>query len=314
MAYKNGTETYEVVRGWPTLPDGFSLGQVTGVGIASSNRVFVFHRAENSTFGPPAPSALIQSPAVLCFDGTSGELLYSWGKNQFLLPHGLRVDAQDRIWLTDTSLHQVFAFTPTGRSIYTLGTEGVAGNDASHFDGPTDVAFAPDGCVYVADGYGNSRIAKFAPDGEFLFDWGTKGSGPGELMTPHSISVDRSGRVYVASRGSKSVHVFDETGNFLEMWRSTELGTPWAVTVGPDNLLYVADGGVEGGPESGPPFARNKLLKLDLSGQILATWSRFGSYDGQLYWAHDVAVGEDGAVYVGDVACGMRVQKFGPVV
>jgi hypothetical protein len=90
------------------------------------------------------------------------------------------------------------------------------------------------------------------------------------------------------------------------VWKRAELGIPWAVTIGPDNLLYVMDGGDFGGPT----HPTEDLLKLDLSGKILAKWGSFGNYDGQTYWGHDVAVGKDGAVYVGDVWHGMRVQKF----
>ena len=151
-------------------------------------------------------------------------------------------------------------------------------------------------------------MAKFSSDGKFLFDWGHKGQGPGEFDLPHSVAVDAQGNVYVADRSNARIQVFDANGKFLKAWKSPELGRPWSLTIGPDNLLYVVDGGdlKPAGPD------RGQLLKLDLSGKILAQWSRFGNYDGQIYWGHDLAVGKDGAVYVGDVYHGMRVQKFIP--
>jgi DNA-binding beta-propeller fold protein YncE len=306
VAQQNSSDPYSVVHGWPVLPDGMVLGQVSGVAVDSHNHVFVFHRAEGSW--ATDKTRPIASPAILCFDGTSGKLLSSWGENRFLEPHGLRVDSRDNVWVTDRGLQQVFKFSHDGKLLLTLGTERVAGVDATHFDKPTDMAFASDGSFYVSDGYGNNRVAKFSPDGKFLFDWGHQGQGPGEFDLPHSVAVDAQGNVYVADRSNSRIQVFDSNGKFLKVWKSPELGRPWSLTIGPDNLLYVVDGGDL--KPSG--LDRGQLLKLDLSGKILAKWSRFGNYDGQIYWGHDVAVGKDGAVYVGDVYHGMRVQKFVP--
>lgn len=303
-------EPYSIVHDWPQLPPGFVLGQVSGVAVDSHNHVFIFNRAENS-WPPPPPggyTSVIASPTVLCFDGASGKLLFSWGKYRFLHPHGLRLDRYDNVWLTDLDLQQVFEFSQDGKLLLTLGTERTAGLDATHFNQPTDIAFASDGSIYVSDGYGNSRIAKFSSDGKFLLDWGRKGDGPGEFNLPHSVAVDAQGLVYVADRTNSRIQVFDANGKFLKIWESDELGRPWGLTIGPDNLLYVVGG------EFGDPGkqAREQILKLDLSGRILARWSRFGNYDGQIFWGHDLAVGKDGAVYVGDVWHGMRVQKFIP--
>ena len=305
-AHQNPADPYSVVHGWPVLPDGTVLGQVSGVAVDSHNHVFVFHRAENSWAADKTHP--ITAPTILCFDGASGKLLSSWGENRFLEPHGLRVDAHDNVWVTDRALQQVFKFSHDGKLLLTIGTERVAGVDATHFDKPTDIAFTPDGSLYVGDGYGNNRVAKFSSDGKFLFDWGHKGQGPGEFDLPHSVAVDAQGNVYVADRSNARIQVFDANRKFLKAWKSPELGRPWSLTIGPDNLLYVVDGGdlKPAGPD------RGQLLKLDLSGKILAQWSRFGNYDGQIYWGHDLAVGKDGAVYVGDVYHGMRVQKFIP--
>jgi peptidylamidoglycolate lyase len=218
------------------------------------------------------------------------------------------VDRHDNVWVTDRALQQVFEFSHDGTLLLTIGVERSAGLDATHFNLPTDIAFAPDGSIYVSDGYGNNRVAKFSRDGKFLLDWGRKGDAPGEFNLPHSVAVDAEGLVYVADRSNARIQVFDGTGKFLKAWKSEELGRPWSLTIGPDNLLYVVDGG---DLRPAPPD-RGQILKLDLSGKILAKWSRFGNYDGQIYWGHDVAVGKDGAVYVGDVYHGMRVQKFIP--
>ena len=299
-------EPYHVVHGWPQLPPDFALGQVSGVAVDSHNHVFVFHRAENSWAADK--TKVIPSATVMCFDGSTGKLLSSWGQNRFVLPHGLRVDSHDHVWVTDLGLQQVLEFSHDGELLLTLGTERSAGLDAGHFNRPTDVGFAPDGSILVSDGYGNSRIAKFTADGHFLLDWGRKGNGPGEFDTPHGVVVDTQGHVYVADRGNARIQVFNLSGEFIRSWSSVELGRPWALTLGSDNRLYVVDGGDAISDQ--PARGQQQILKLVLSGRILAHWSRFGNYDGQIYWGHDIAVGKDGAVYVGDVLHGMRVQKF----
>src|SRR5215470_7098011 len=156
-------EPYSVVHGWPQLPPGIVLGQVSGVAVDSHNHVFVFHRAENSWAADK--SHPIASATVLCFDGASGKLISSWGQNRFLEPHGLRVDGDDNVWVTDRALQQVFKFSHDGKLLLTIGTERVAGLDGTHFNLPADIAFGSDGAIYVADGYGNNRVAKFSSDG-----------------------------------------------------------------------------------------------------------------------------------------------------
>ena len=301
---EKAAQPYHVVHGWPALSEGFMLGHVTGVGVDSHNHVFVFHRADHSILGKTFEEP-ISSPAILCFDGRTGALVASWGANRFLVPHGLRVDHNDNIWVTDIGLQQVLKFNHEGELLMAVGEKGVPGLDGKHFNRPTDVAVAPDGSFYVSDGYGNTRVAKFSAKGEFLFDWGHKGDQPGEFDTPHGIAMDQQGRIYVADRSNGRIQVFKADGTFLQQWKSPELGRPWALTFGPDGCLYVLDGG---DLKPWPPD-RSHILRLDTNGNILETWASFGNYDGQLFWGHDIAVGKDGAVYAGDIQ-GRRVQKF----
>ena len=282
---------YEVVHGWPELPEGFALGQASGVGVDSHNHVFVFHRGDRP---------------IICFDGATGKILTSWGDGMFATAHGLAVDNKDNVWVTDVGHHQVFKFSHSGDLLMTLGEKDAAGLDGKHFNKPTDVAVTPSGKFYVSDGYGNSRVAKFSARGEFLFDWGKKGDAPGEFDLPHGIALDRQGRVYVADRSNQRVQVFDASGKFLAQWKSDELGRPWDIFIGADGFAYVMDGG-DMNPK---PPDRGRIVKLDLQGKILDHWGSFGSYDGQFYWGHAVAVAKDGAVYATDVHLGMRVQKF----
>jgi len=296
-------DPYRVQHGWPVLPEGFVLGQVSGVGVNSRNQVIIFHRAYHSW---KRTNEVINVPTILGFDGDTGKPSVSLGVNKFVWPHGLTVDHDDNIWVTDLTLQQVCKLSPDGKELMRVGVERVAGNDDRHFNQPTDVAVAPDGSFYVSDGYGNRRVAKFSPSGKFLFDWGKEGHGPGEFGLPHGIAIDHMGRVYVADRPNARVQVFKGDGSFLYQWKSADLGRPWGVEFGPDHYLYVVDGG---DLKDRPPD-RGHIMKLDLNGNILAKWSRFGNYDGQIYWGHDVAVGKNLDVYVGDVWHGMRVQKF----
>lgn len=297
---------YKVVHGWPILPEGYVLGQVSGVGVDSHNHVFIFHRADHSWITEET-GRLITAATILCFEGESGKkLIRSWGGGIFRIPHGLRVDRWDNIWVTDIGLHQVMKFDHQGSLLMKLGEAGVPGTDHIHFDRPTDVAVAPDGSFFVADGYGNSRVAKFSSKGEFLLEWGRHGRGPGEFDVPHGIALDSQGRVYVADRSNARIQVFTPDGRFLYQWKGAELGRPWSLAIAPDDYIYVVDGG---DMKPSPPD-RGRILKLNVKGEILEKWASFGNYDGQLYWGHDIAVGRDGDVYVGDVYHGMRIQKF----
>ena len=298
--------SFQVVSGWPTLPSGEILGQATGVGVDSHGNVLVFHRAGRVWAAPP-PTEPIARPTVWVFDGTTGQFLRSWGAGMFVMPHGLTVDRDDNVWLTDVGLHQVFKFSPDGGLLLTLGEAGKPGADAGHFNLPTDVAVLRDGSVLVSDGYQNTRIAKVRADGTFLLAWGAPGTGPGQFDLPHGIDADASGHVFVADRGNSRVQVFDSDGLFLAEWRGPEVGRPYAVAISAGGKAFVADGGDQ---PTGPPD-RSGVAVLDHEGKVLTRFGRFGNYDGQFRLAHDVAVGRDGAVYVVD-AWGQRVQKFVP--
>lgn len=293
-----------VVRGWPSLPEGEILGQATGVGVDSRGAVIVFHRAGRMWI-EPFPKDSIAAPTVWVLDGVTGRLLRTWGAGVFIMPHGLSVDSEDNVWLTDVGRQQVFKFTSDGRLLLTLGERAVAGADSTHFNRPTDVAVRPDGGFYVSDGYENTRVMRFDARGRFLRQWGSRGSGPGQLDLPHGIALDSMGRVYVADRSNARVQVFDSAGRFVADWHGPLLGRPYGVAVGPDGSVFTVDGGDQ--PERPPDRAAATHLKAD--GAVIQRFGRFGNYDGQFWRAHDVAVAADGAVYVVDVL-GQRVQKF----
>ena len=300
----HAVERYEVVHGWPELPPGEILGQATGVDVDSNGNVWVFHRA-GRMWQEPFPADPIQGTTVWVFESRTGRLLRSWGAGLFIMPHGLTIDRDDNVWLTDVGLQQVFKFSPDGRLLMVLGESRVAGNDDTHFDKPTDVAVAKDGTFFVSDGYGNSRVLHFSADGKLQKTWGTKGTGPGEFDLPHGIAIDQRGRVLVADRSNARVQVFDTSGKFLDQWQGAQLGRPYAVAPSAGSRVFIADGGDQ--PKAPPD--RAGVAVVDPDGQLIMRFGRFGNHDGQFRLAHDIAVAKDGVVYVVD-AWGQRVQKF----
>jgi peptidylamidoglycolate lyase len=295
---------YHVVHGWPVLPAGRALGSVAGVSVDASGNVWVFHRA-GRTWSDPFPPDTIAEPTVAQFDGRTGRLLREWGAGQFVMPHGLTVDPAGNIWLTDVALQQVFKCNPEGKVLLTLGEARVAGNDGAHFNRPTQIAVAADGSVLVADGYINTRIARFTPDGHFLGQWGTPGKGAGQFDHPHAIVIDGAGRVYVADRENDRVQVFDASGHYLEQWASPAIGRPYGVALVGTREVAIADGGVQ--PAHGPD--RSGLVITDRHGRLIERVGRFGNQDGQFMMAHHIAADPNGAIYVVDIT-GRRVQKF----
>lgn len=301
----NSADSYTLVQDWPHLPENIVLGNPAGLGIDSHNNLVVFHRA-NQVVGGSAPLKKIQQNTVLTIDSRSGEVINQWGANRFLLPHGLTVDGEDNVWVTDIGLQQVFKFSKDGKLLMTLGEAKAAGNDSTHFDRPTDVAVVPDGSFYVSDGYGNSRVIKFSPDGRFLFQWGKKGNAPGEFNLPHSVHLDEQGNVYVADRANDRVQKFDADGNFLSLWQDPYPGEVYAVAL--DNQkqhLFATDYvTVNDTLVKGSDIFR---FGLDLNKEM--EFGRTGSYEGPLTQYHDIVLDSEGNLYVGDILKN-RIQKF----
>src|ERR1700682_3809360 len=202
---------YRAVEGWPQLPSNIKWGAVISVDCDAKGNIWVFHRSQ---------------PPILKFD-RSGKLLASFGTDMFVQPHGMTIDREGNLWVTDAQDkdgkgQQVFKFSPEGKVLMTLGKAGVAGEGPDTFSGPTDVVIAANGNIFVSDGHvanSNGRVVKFAKDGKFIKAWGKRGSGPGEFDTPHSIAMDSRGRLFVADRGNSRIQIFDQEGRFLDQWK-----------------------------------------------------------------------------------------------
>jgi len=231
---------YRTVENWAKLPDGRTWGSTSAVDVDRDGNVWVAERCGANTC---AGSSL---PPILEFD-SSGKLLKSFGGGMLLFPHGIYVDREGNVWVTDGQGkdgkgHQVFKFSPDGKVLMTLGKAGVAGDGPDTFNQPSDVIVAANGDIFVADGHGgnaNARIVKFSKDGKFVKTWGKKGTAPGEFDTPHALAFDSKGRLFVGDRGNNRIQIFDQDGKFLEQW--TQFSRPSGLFIDQNDVLYVAD-------------------------------------------------------------------------
>jgi hypothetical protein len=248
---------YHVARDWAQLPAGWNFGEVSAVD------VWVFNRG-------PHP--------VIEFD-KSGKLLQAWPEVPVKTTHGLRLDADGNVWTVDVDAHRVMKWTPSGWMLMTIGgVGGAAGNNDTKdgFNRPANLTFAPNGDFFVADGYVNSGVVKFNKDGEYITHWGRKGTGDGEFDLVHDVALDSQGRLYVADRNNKRVQIFDQDRKFLGKW--TDVGSPWGLYVKSENALYMCDG------------VNQRIVKLNLDGQVLGVLSSYGKVPGKLDFPHYLAV------------------------
>ena len=276
--HKLASAGYQAVPGFLKLPEELVLGPCSAVAINSNGDLYLFHRG-------PQP--------ILCFDA-AGEFLRSWGDDLIGTAHGIRVDRDDNVWVTDIKHHLVFKFSSAGRLLLALGTSDKPGSGRDQFNKPTDVAFGPNGEVFVTDGYGNSRVVKFDHDGKFVSTWGTRGAQPGEFHLPHSIVVDSMQRVLVGDRENDRIQVFDLNGRQLDIWNGF---APYGIAIDWAQRVFVADG------------RANQILRLDGRGQVVLRLGTKGHAAGQFELPHMLAIDRDGSLYVAEVG-GKRFQKF----
>ena len=236
---------FRTVTGWAQFPDGRKWGSTAGVDIAPDGNVWAYDRcgANNCSESPLDP--------VLEFDQKTGKLLRHFGAGMFVQPHGMHVDKQGNVWITDAQATkdgskglQVVKFSPDGKVLLTLGQKGKAGEGNDIFGAPTDVVTAPNGDIFVADGHAgcncpNDRIVKFDKTGKFLLAWGKKGTGPGEFDGPHALVFDSKGRLYVGDRTNNRVQIFDQKGKFIEEWK--QFGRPSGLYMDKGDVLYATD-------------------------------------------------------------------------
>lgn len=292
----NASETFKVDPGWPVAGSQVPSGTVTGVAVASDGHVWVVGQG---------------TPPVREYNA-DGRFLRGWGDGHLVMGHQVRVDGDGNVWIADSARHCVEKFRPDGTLLLTLGTPGEAGDDASHFDEPTDMAVTEDGDVFVSDGYGNARVVHFHADGSFVKAWGTRGSRPGQFSLVHAIVADRGGHLLVADRNNARIQMFDREGRFITQWANVIV--PWGLWVNPDGDVWVCGSSVAAWRDdqfalATPPHDQ-LLMRLDATGRVLQIWAvPLGDGPGQLDWVHSIAADSQGDLYCADYH-GQRVQKF----
>jgi DNA-binding beta-propeller fold protein YncE len=255
---------FQRVENWATLPAGFEWGELADADVDADGTLWVLHR-------PPTPGGTAWKEGrtrggevpVLKFD-KAYQLVKSFGKGLMLQPHGLHIDPEGNVWVTDSGPFyeqgvtsgkgfQVFKFNRDGKLLMTLGKAGVSAAGRDTFVAPTDVVVNARGEIFVADGHtprpgspDGDRIVKLAKDGTFIKAWGTKkGSAPGEVAGPHRLAMDSQGRIFVADRANARIAIFDQEGRPIEQW--TQFGSPSGIWIDKKDVLYVAVPGQKGG-------------------------------------------------------------------
>jgi peptidylamidoglycolate lyase len=247
-----------------------SVGTVSSVAIDGEGVIYVLQRGD-------------KADPVIAVD-KQGKTLRSWGKGMFTVPHSVRLDADGNVWTADAGSSVILKFTPQGKKLQEISVGEVATGDKCAFPtlcGATDIAFGPNGRLFISDGYGNARILEYTSDGKRVKVWGSAGTGPGQFQIPHGIAYEGK-TLYVADRGNSRVQRFDLDGHYLGEW--TNLGRPFALKVAA-GALWVST-----------MFPKPAILKVDLAtGKILGQVESPGP--------HSIDVSEAGEV-VASGCCG----------
>jgi hypothetical protein len=297
----SGDFSYEVIVDWAELPEGWSFLEVADVAVDSEDRVYVFNRGEHP---------------MIVFD-PDGNFLASWGEGLFKRPHGLTIGPDDTLYCVDDVGHRVKKFTPEGHELMTLGTLGKSAPFQSGlpFNLPTKVALHQEtGDIYVADGYGNSRVHKYSPDGRYLLSWGEPGSDPGEFNLVHSVCTDKDGRVYVADRENHRVQIFDSNGKYLRQWNNLHRPCGLYINGNGRQLCYVGELAPALSVNKDYPNLGPRVSIYNLEGERLARLGdiRPGEQPSQFWAPHGIAMDSRGALYIGEVSWSFAGRDMDP--
>ncbi len=267
---------YQTIANWAQMPEGRTWGATSAVDVDRDGKsIWVAERCGANTCESS------ELPVVLKFD-PSGKLVQSFGGGMFVFPHGIHVDRDGNVWVTDAAGskdgkrgHQVFKFSPEGKVLLTLGRAGVAAEGPDTLTEPCDVVTAPNGDIFVADGHSGqnqkatpttvARIVKYSRDGKFIKAWGKLGSAPGEFRTPHGLAFDSRGRLFVADRGNVRIQIFDQDGKFLEEWK--QFSRLSGIFIDRNDMLYGADS--ESSDTSNPGWRRGMRIGSAKDGKVI---------------------------------------------
>ena len=249
--------TSEVITQWAALPDGRTWGSTAGIDIdPTDGHVWVYDRCGANALGGGCADNPDVDP-VLKYDRNTGEMLASFGAGLFVLPHGLHVDDDGNVWVTDSQGneeigHRVIKFSPEGEVLMTLGVAGEPGSDPEgrYLNEPCDViTWGPTGEIFVSDGHSGQspdppegrtgRILKYDAEGNFIMQWGEIGFRPGQFRTPHALEFDSQGRLFVADRGNHRIQIFSREGELLDTYVQYSRISGLFITA--DDTLYAID-------------------------------------------------------------------------
>ena len=286
----SGEYTYRVDTDWAKLPNGWAFRDVAAVAVDDKDQVYVFNRGEHP---------------MIVFD-REGNFLQSWGEDIFTRPHGLHIAPDQTIYCTDDGDHTMRRCTLDGKVLLTLG---IVGKPAPYMSGEpfhrcTHTALSPRGDIYVSDGYGNSRVHKYSPDGKLIMSWGEPGTDPGQFNIAHNICCDDDGWVYVADRENHRVQVFDGNGKFETQWHDMHRPCGLCMSAGKDPLFYIGELGPGMPVNFNVPNIGPRVSIMDNKGDLI---SRLGVTPGgqepdRFIAPHGLAVDQHGDIYVGEVA------------
>jgi streptogramin lyase len=232
---------YHPVDNFFKLPSGRTMGSSSAVAVDTRGHIWIADRCgANNCAGS-------ELDPIMEFDAR-GNFVKSFGRGMLLFPHGLFIDNNDHLWITDGHVgdgkgDDVLEFDLNGKLLRTLGKPGVSGNGPDTLHEPSAVLVAPNGMIFVADGHepgqGNARIIKFDADGKFIKQWGEHGSGPSQFEMPHTLGMDSQGRLFVGDRGNDRIQIFDQDGKLLAIWR--QFSRPSGLFIDRHDVLYVTD-------------------------------------------------------------------------
>src|SRR5215471_17452649 len=300
------------------LPEHIHLGEAAGVATDSKGNLFVYERSGTNTTTGGSRLFTHGGSRLFEFDRT-GKFVREIGQGVygFLFAQSVRIDSKDNIWVVDRGSNMVIKFNPEGRVIMTLsrkpesvgeggrggGRGGTgAGVPGDNFNKPTDVAFDSAGNIYVADGYGNARIAKMDAHGKYLKSWGTRGTDPGQFNLPLSIATDAKDNVYVADRGNNRIQVFDGEGTFKA--QIANVGTPQAICVSGGSTQYLYSSN-SNDPES---MDHGEIYKIQLNGQVVGKFGKAGKLAKEFGMVNAIDCRTENDLIVGEV-WNWRAQK-----
>ena len=302
------------------LPDHVYMGEAAGVATNSKGNIFVYTRTGGS-FGSLGTSRAVTHGGSRLYEfDRNGKFVREIGQGAygFHFAQAVRVDPQDNIWVVDRGSNMVIKFNPDGRVAMTLsrkpesppgagrgggGQSTGTGIPGDSFNRPTDVAWDAAGNIFVADGYGNARIAKMDKNGKFLKSWGGKGSDPGQFNTPHSLGTDAQGNVYVADLGNRRIQIFDNEGAYKTEIKG--VGSPWAICISPGShqFLYSSNSNDPRNLDNG------EIYKMELDGRILGRFGRAGKLPKEFGTVNEIDCRNPNELFVGELT-NWRVQKL----